>query len=127
MKEYTNPTWQCEHCGRLFSHKANAARHEAVCRKSPDIKKLCYSCKHFENGDYETKPIEVWHEALPVHSYHSYSVTKNVQQNRCKAMGCMLYNPFHTEEDFRDALEESGYKPMLTINQGCEKYERYDS
>lgn len=124
MKEYTNPTWQCEHCKRLFSHRANAARHEAVCRESPDIKKLCYSCKHFENGDYETKPIEVWHEALPV---HSYSVTKNVQQNRCKAMGCMLYNPFHMEEDFKATLEDEGYEPMPTINQGCEKYERYDS
>lgn len=42
-------------------------------------------------------------------------------------MDCMLYNPFHMEEDFRETLKDEGYKPMLTINQGCEKYERYDN
>lgn len=121
MKKYTNPTWQCEHCNRLFIHKSNAARHEEVCRNNPDIKKLCYTCKHFDNGCYETKPIEVWYETLPL---QSYSVIKNVQQNRCKAMDYMLYNPFHMEECFRMTLEGDGYEPMPTINDGCEKYER---
>lgn len=121
MKEYANPTWQCEHCGRLFSHKANAARHEAVCRKNPNVEKLCYSCKHFENGDYNTEPIEVWHDSI---RGDSFSVTKQVQQNKCTIIDCLLYNPYHMEDNFMEALLENDYKPMPTIRQGCEKYEK---
>ena len=124
MKEYANPTWQCEHCGRLFSHKANAARHEAVCRKNPNVEKLCYSCKHFENGDCNTEPVEVWHDSI---RGDSFSVTKQVQQNKCTAIDCLLYNPYHMSRDLIDALDDNGYVNMPTINDGCEKYERYDN
>lgn len=118
MIEYNRPSWQCEHCGRIFKRKCNAVQHEAVCRHNPDIEKLCYSCKHYDNNGWSTEKIEVWRG--------NDFEEREIQKNRCEALDLNLYNPFHMGEDLRIALEEESYMAMPTINEGCERYEQYE-
>lgn len=121
MKEYTKTSYQCEFCGRLYRRSYDAVRHESICLKNPDIQKLCYNCRHYINGAGETKVETIYGD-----SYNGeYAIRKEIIQNRCGAYGHLLFNPHHMHPDTQSELECSGYEPMPTVSQGCEKFEKW--
>ena len=46
MKLYEKKVYECEHCGKISKSAGAMTLHERRCRKNPNIRPLCWKCKH---------------------------------------------------------------------------------
>lgn len=116
--------YRCEHCGQLFMTEWRCKRHEVeYCKKNPQIRALCYGCKHYEPHYHEVETVNGYEDYL---TYFGEEVpwTYEVNPSRCKACGCKLYNKRNMRQSRVEVLEDEGYVAMKTLRDGgCEHYE----
>jgi hypothetical protein len=120
MKEVK--AYKCDYCGKLYMRYKPALNHEQnTCVNNPEIRPLCYSCKHYEQTN-DTEEIVFSTGATYSSDYTEY--TKTFVPNTCKILCKKLYFNSHLPQNIKDSLDENGYIPLKTIRTGgCEHYE----
>lgn len=124
MKQVT--AYRCEHCRKIYLREYACREHEQNrCTQNPEIRPLCYSCKHYEpsweDDEREEIEYEVWCD--PYCGEH-YS-TKLFNPNKCthESNECKLYNNMKLSDAMQTALAEENYQPMPNRrNGGCKFY-----
>lgn len=48
MKTITKPTYECDHCKKLYKNKGWCEKHEVSCKKNPANYRPCFDCQHCE-------------------------------------------------------------------------------
>jgi hypothetical protein len=120
MKEVK--AYRCEHCGQLFMTEWRCKRHEdTYCKRNPQIRALCYICKHYEAAD-ETEQLD-FDEYSPNYDM-DMPMSIIATPNKCNALGCKLYNKKHLCERNEGVFQDYDYRAMKTLRDGgCEHYE----
>ena len=106
--------YKCGFCRRLYQRRAACIRHEQHCPKNPDIRPLCYDCKHFDGGKNKSGlTTEEVRYAIYFPSGASRTLSKTFDAHICAIDGHKLFNGMHLDNiDMLDGLAESGFEKM---------------
>ena len=118
MKEITK-AYKCDYCGRVFSTKSGASKHETHCRKKPSNIACCRCCKHIERKVEEVADL----------SDEGYPCRKRITIFHCKERGVNLYHPKVERmlEPVKSAIiDGQDAVRMPTIDNPCESREDPD-
>lgn len=125
MKLYNKKVYECEHCGRISKSAGGMAIHEKTCRKNPNVRPMCWGCRHFYEsfGDGEKEAVtfitfNAWGE--------EYTRTANMRPSRCDIDRSKLYNRIGVHcEELAIALQDEGWKLCPTVSEGCPDFETW--
>lgn len=113
--------YRCIYCGKLYLRERNCVNHEKRCNENPQVRPLCYGCKHYEQAT-ETEEITFYYDS----AYGEQARIKNFQPHRCGISQVKLYNAVKLSEDYQETLEyDNGYAPMPRLSGGCRHYTPY--
>lgn len=123
MKLYNKKVYECEHCGKISKSAGGMAVHEKTCRKNPNVRPLCWSCRHFDNAYNDEEEVtfivfDAWAGEYPRKA--------DMRPSRCQIDRSKLYNRIGVHcEELEIALQDEGWRLCPTISEGCPVFEPY--
>lgn len=125
MKLYEKKVYECEYCGKISKSAGAMTLHERRCRKNPNVRPLCWKCKHCHseyNGlEQKTEAIE-W--------LQGYTYTGGEIEGSCVlnvvVCDCDKKKMFNTlgikNENLQEELLNRDWKCSPTESEGCEHF-----
>ena len=125
MKQVT--AYRCDFCGKTYLREYACKSHEHDrCTQNPEIRPLCYSCKHYDPSWEDTEQDEIEYAVWTDPYGDEHYSTKLFTPNKCAHPDNKrkLYNNMKLSDEMRAALSGYDYYPMpIRRNGGCENYE----
>lgn len=118
--------YRCSYCGKLFLTGRGCVKHEEkYCGKSPCNLAACYSCKWYKETEQTTTIPKTWFNPL---TGREYGYGKEVRINLClKYHNAKMFNSFHASEKLIEDAENSGFRIMPTMEEGCLDYKKKEN
>ena len=125
MKVIENTTaYKCEFCGKTSLRRHNMASHENACSKNPKNRAMCFDCANFDLNYDEKQMVTVsrWYSTW----LGDMEDLKSMYPHKCKCDGLMLFNRFHMNKGWVEALEEEAdWKPMPNKVEECPNFKPF--
>nr|DAU53606.1 MAG TPA: zinc finger domain protein [Caudoviricetes sp.] len=118
--------YRCSYCGKLFLTERGCVKHEEkYCNKLPCNIAACYSCKWYKETGQTTTITRTGFASL---AGHEYEYEKTVCVNIClKHHNAKMFNSFHASAELVDDAENSGFRIMPTMEEGCLNYKKKEN
>lgn len=122
MKLYQKKVYECEHCGKISKSAGGMAVHEKTCRRNPNVRPLCWGCRHFDDAyDKEKEHVtfitfDAWDGEYPHKA--------DMKPSKCLIDGCKLYNRIGVHcEELEIALQDGDWRCCPSVSEGCPNFE----
>lgn len=118
--------YRCQHCGKVYLRDFACKRHEETrCPQNPEIRPLCYSCRHYA-ASYDEEERVMYVDGVDLWNGEEHFASKLFAPNKCTCSGNerKLYNNLKLSDEMRAGLAEADYEPMPNFrNGGCNFYQ----
>lgn len=101
--------------------KHGCSAHESTCTKNPQVRPLCYDCKHYHADMFNTIDVDYYYDT----AYGTCVATKKFYVNKCLLSDGLLYHNIKLSDNVTTALEENyNFTAMPTrARSGCNCFE----